>query len=138
MDKVFGAISENNTSLSGALSSLGIRGYSAYELAVKHGFKGTEEEWLASLKGDGAGIQLKEENNVIYWKYSDQDEWIVLVDLTGERDYEILENKPQINNVELKGNLDIKDIGGQPSGDYVLSENIETLSNDEIEKMFQF
>lgn len=27
------------------------RGYSAYEIAVRHGFSGTEEEWLASLKG---------------------------------------------------------------------------------------
>lgn len=26
-------------------------GLSAYELAVKHGFEGTEEEWLASLQG---------------------------------------------------------------------------------------
>ena len=26
-------------------------GLSAYEIAVRHGFKGTEEEWLASLKG---------------------------------------------------------------------------------------
>lgn len=25
--------------------------YSAYGIAVKHGFKGTEEEWLASLRG---------------------------------------------------------------------------------------
>lgn len=29
-----------------------IHGYSAYELAVIHGFEGTEEEWLASLKGE--------------------------------------------------------------------------------------
>lgn len=29
-----------------------IRGYSAYEIAVLNGFIGTEEEWLASLKGD--------------------------------------------------------------------------------------
>lgn len=29
-----------------------IPGYSAYELAVKHGFKGTEEEWVASIKGE--------------------------------------------------------------------------------------
>ena len=28
------------------------RGYSAYEIAVQHGFEGTEEEWLASLKGE--------------------------------------------------------------------------------------
>lgn len=28
-----------------------IPGYSAYEIAVKHGFKGTEAEWLVSLQG---------------------------------------------------------------------------------------
>lgn len=28
------------------------RGLSAYEIAVKHGFVGSEEEWLKSLKGD--------------------------------------------------------------------------------------
>lgn len=30
----------------------GDKGDSAYEVAVKHGFVGTEEEWLASLKGE--------------------------------------------------------------------------------------
>jgi hypothetical protein len=29
-------------------------GLSAYEIAVLEGFKGTEAEWLESLKGDGA------------------------------------------------------------------------------------
>lgn len=28
------------------------RGYSAYEIAVQHGYTGTEEEWLASLQGE--------------------------------------------------------------------------------------
>lgn len=28
------------------------RGYSAYEIAVQHGYTGTEEEWLASIKGE--------------------------------------------------------------------------------------
>lgn len=36
----------------GYLYLLGARGYSAYEVAVQNGFVGTEEEWLASLKGD--------------------------------------------------------------------------------------
>ena len=27
-----------------------IRGYSAYEIALIHGFEGTEEEWLESLQ----------------------------------------------------------------------------------------
>lgn len=39
--------------LRGKLSGLKtIHGHSAYEVAVINGFSGTEEEWLASLKGD--------------------------------------------------------------------------------------
>lgn len=30
-----------------------LQGASAYEIALKHGFEGTEEEWLESLKGSG-------------------------------------------------------------------------------------
>ena len=32
------------------------RGYSAYEVAVHNGFKGTEEEWLAQLHGRDGGV----------------------------------------------------------------------------------
>lgn len=42
--------------LDGVLShgtTKGLRGYSAYEIAVQNGFVGTEEEWLASLIGNG-------------------------------------------------------------------------------------
>ena len=39
------------TQLSGNLSNPVLRGYSAYEVAVKNGFEGTEQEWLESLKG---------------------------------------------------------------------------------------
>ena len=41
------------------------KGYylTAYSIAVKHGFEGTESQWLASLKGpkgdDGHGIEIK-------------------------------------------------------------------------------
>lgn len=39
--------------MKGSLAAiLGKDGYSAYEVAVKNGFEGTEEEWLASLKGE--------------------------------------------------------------------------------------
>lgn len=31
----------------------GVDGLSAYEIAVKNGFNGTEEEWLESLQGTG-------------------------------------------------------------------------------------
>lgn len=40
------------------------RGYSAYEIAVRNGFEGTEEEWLESLKGDpGADTNAVTVNN---------------------------------------------------------------------------
>ena len=45
-----------------------LRGYSAYEIALIHGFKGTEEEWLASLKGDkgdpseGSVLYIEQQN----------------------------------------------------------------------------
>ena len=33
-------------------SQSGIKGESAYEIAVRNGFVGTEQEWLKSLKGE--------------------------------------------------------------------------------------
>lgn len=44
-----GALAEDG-SISGALSNPILRGYSAYAIAVMHGFEGTEAEWLDSLK----------------------------------------------------------------------------------------
>jgi hypothetical protein len=44
---------EGKAVLHGKLNRLyELRGYSAYEVAVIDGFKGTEEEWLATLKGE--------------------------------------------------------------------------------------
>jgi hypothetical protein len=48
---------ESKYTIRGNISALDkIHGYSAYEIAVIHGFEGTEEEWLESLHGDGAVI----------------------------------------------------------------------------------
>ena len=33
-------------------------GETAYQIAVRHGFEGTEEEWLDSLRGDGDGMPV--------------------------------------------------------------------------------
>lgn len=38
--------------LKGTLEGTAYRGYSAYEIAVRNGFIGTEQEWLESLKGE--------------------------------------------------------------------------------------
>jgi len=42
--------------LKGTLSSPVVRGYSAYELAVKNGFIGTEQDWLDSIEGNSKKI----------------------------------------------------------------------------------
>lgn len=40
-----------NKKLRGKINGLEtIKGYSAYEIALIHGFQGTEEEWLTSLQ----------------------------------------------------------------------------------------
>lgn len=45
----------------------------AYGLAVKHGFQGTEEEWLASL--EAGELQIKVENGKLYYKTTKEEEW---------------------------------------------------------------
>ena len=48
----------NKSMTAGVIGTLGgqlVRGFSAYEIAVKNGFKGSEEDWLDTLKGGPAG-----------------------------------------------------------------------------------
>ena len=45
----------------------------AYGLAVKHGYEGTEEEWLASL--EAGELQIKVENERLYYKTTKEEEW---------------------------------------------------------------
>lgn len=64
MSTVKGTVSGEG-SLKGVVgAAFGKDGYSAYEIALNHGFEGTEEEWLASLKGEtgAAGADGKDGN----------------------------------------------------------------------------
>lgn len=63
------------------------RGYyiTAYGIAVKHGFQGTEEEWLKSLKGDGGEpivIRYDETAQQLQWKYESGTQWQELLSLS--------------------------------------------------------
>lgn len=51
------------------------------------------------------------------------DEAIQEAIIVGEKNYDNLENKPQINNVTLQGNKSLNDIG------------VQTLTNVEIEEI---
>lgn len=126
--------------LSGNLSNEVLRGSSAYEVAVQFGFKGSEEEWLESLKG--REVVFKEIDGSLYWKYDNEDDefYRLLSDLNfgGSKEYNVLLNKPTINNVELIGDLTLEDLGIQEAGNYVLKEELPTtLSNGDIEDILE-
>lgn len=56
----------------------------AYGIAVKRGFSGTEQEWLDSLKGEpGAAAELRYngETGMLQWKSAEEEEWQDLMSL---------------------------------------------------------
>lgn len=68
---------ESYAELRGSLSNPDlIVGKSAYEIAVIHGFKGTEEEWLASLQGKD-GVDGKDFDENVYTERLDALEDLV-------------------------------------------------------------
>lgn len=82
-----------------------IQGASAYEVAVANGFKGTEQEWLSSLKGEGADVDLSTYATIDYVDSALEE---VTVD---------------IDNVNLEGYAT-----EEWTKDYI-SNNLETISN---------
>ena len=48
----------------------------------------------------------------------------------GTSDYTDLTNKPKINNIELKGNKSLNDLGIQPAGNYALESEVPTKTSD--------
>ena len=67
----------NRTHRRGKPEELGIY-FSAYGIAVKHGYTGTEEEWLASLKGDPGEpvvIRFDQPSGQLQWKYQNESTW---------------------------------------------------------------
>ena len=103
-----------------------VKGYSAYDIAVSKGYKGTEAEWIESLKGEK--VQLRENGDAIEWKYETDTQWTELIKLSAINDYELLMNKPSVDGTTLLGNLDLTET-------YVRNENV--LTNFEIEELLK-
>ena len=80
----------------------GPQGLSAYQLAVKNGFQGTQQQWLESLIGPKTEFRFN--GNAFEWKYSDQNDWKELVNIN-ELNYEQLNNLPKIHEMEIKGDI---------------------------------
>lgn len=84
-------------------------GLSAYQIAVLHGYQGTEEEWLAGIVGR-----------------------------EGVNDYSLLASKPKINGHELVGDKGLGELGifTAEEGDE-LKEEVDALSlNQDVKRIF--
>lgn len=123
--QIDGTLSESGIQINGSLSSLGLRGYSAYELAVKHGFVGTEQEWLDSLR---SRIETKYENGTVYYKFINEDTWHVLLVEPDPNIPEYVKNilESDIENWNAKGTYS-KPNGGIPQSD--LSIDVQASLN---------
>ncbi len=90
------------------------KGYylTAYGIAVKHGFVGTEEEWLLSLEGKpGAGALLRYNKTAkaIEWKPEGADTWTEIVPLS--------ELQGELVSATLKGAEDAASMAGSAKAD---------------------
>lgn len=83
-----GALTGRNASVKGNVDALFKRGLSAYDLAVASGFEGSLAEWLESLKGEKVELMV-DENEILYWKYADQDDWTLLFEIGQMVDREV-------------------------------------------------
>ena len=65
----------------------GWRGYyiSAYGLAVKHGYEGTESKWLESLYGEEVMLRYDGTADELQWKYKSAEQWDRLMDMEALR-----------------------------------------------------
>lgn len=60
---------------------------SAYAIAKKHGYTGTEDQWLQSLRGtDGRGVKMQYQSKVLQWATDGTEDWHDLVDMQDIQD----------------------------------------------------
>lgn len=94
-------------SVTGSITSINTYHTDAYAIAVKHGFEGTEEEWLASLKGEKGDKGDKgdfPESGVDYYTEEDKAEFVntVETEVTGDID-KALDEILELQNEFLNG-----------------------------------
>lgn len=95
-----------DATLKGMGALQGKPGESAYSIAVKHGYKGTEQEWLDSLIGAPGHTPYIGTN--LHWFINGVDTGVS----AQVSDYNLLTNKPTFNGQQLEGDIamSIKDI----------------------------
>lgn len=100
------------------------RGYSAYEIAVQHGYEGTEEEWLNSLKGSVTKVNGKTGDVVL----SASD--INSGDTTVEQRFTDIEN--DINSRTFSTGVQLPVSNWSSSAPYTQTVNIEGMRSTDV------
>lgn len=108
-----------DATLKGMGALQGKPGESAYSIAVKYGYKGTEQEWLDSLIGAPGHTPYIGTN--LHWFINGVDTGVS----AQVSDYNLLTNKPTFNGQQLEGDIaiSIKDI------------NVIEATNEDIDKL---
>ena len=104
-----------------------LKGLSAYEIAVKSGYTGTEEEWLASLQGESGQTPYIGDNG--NWWVGNTDTHVSATPLL---DYHELINKPTINGVEFDGNITLESLIS-PDDNFVICGGSASNATEEVE-----
>ena len=104
----------------------GLDGLSAYEIAVKEGYVGTEEEWLASLQGENG------ESGVYIGDTEPTDEDInVWIDPDADPDDIVYSVNGKVGYVEL----DAADVGALDEDTHI-PEDVQYLTNSDIQAIW--
>lgn len=112
--------------------TLELSGLSAYDIAVKHGFTGTEDEWLLSLQGKGDTFTV---DLLSYTKKTDFEALEKTVD--GKQDKLVSgENIKTINGKSIIGEGDIVIAGGDgtaiDTSEFVKKDNLKTINGESL------
>ncbi|WP_124058421.1 hypothetical protein [Vaginisenegalia massiliensis] len=101
---------------------------SAYDLAVKHGFKGTEEEWLQSLKGNDGRDGIKGQDGKD--SHIDYNQVLKILNVQTEKINEISNrlNWPTIVDYQVKKGS--PGIASEPEKIIYKDKNIEISKNE--------
>ena len=60
----------------------GLTYLSAYSIAVKHGFSGSEQDWLDSIGSGNIELRYDDTDKIIYWKNTGKNQWKELISLS--------------------------------------------------------
>lgn len=120
----------------------GIQGLSAYEVAVKNGFKGTEAEWLESLKvvADKTAVLTKITLLASAW-VGDKSPYYQVVAIEGVTEHSKIDLQPSVEQLEIfhekdlafvteneDGVVTVYAIGDKPKNDYTMQATITEVA----------